>query len=149
MLGDYLRARRELVQPESVGLPVTGLQHDPGGAQRMCGLLGSGHQRLRHTGAACARWHVDAFDLQIAVQPAHRGVPDRAAVAVTASKPPPRRITLTLPVFERAVSILILAPGESKAPAIAAVLRGPDPHYPASLLPADRTTILTDTAGAP
>jgi 6-phosphogluconolactonase len=76
-------------------------------------------------------------------------VRDRAAVAVTASKPPPRRITLTLPVFERAVSILILAPGESKAHAIAAVLRGPDPHYPASLLPADRTTILTDAAGAP
>jgi len=76
-------------------------------------------------------------------------VRDRAAVAVTASKPPPRRITLTLPVFERAVSILILAPGGSKADAIAAVLRGPDPHYPASLLPADRTTILTDAAGAP
>jgi 6-phosphogluconolactonase len=76
-------------------------------------------------------------------------VRDRAAVAVTASKPPPRRITLTLPVFERAVSILILAPGESKAEAIAAVLRGPDRRYPASLLPADRTTILTDAAGAP
>ena len=30
-----------------------------------------------------------------------------------------------------------------------AVLRGPDRHYPASLLPADRTTILTDRAGAP
>jgi 6-phosphogluconolactonase len=76
-------------------------------------------------------------------------VRDRAAVAVTASKPPPRRITLTLPVFERAVSILVLAPGESKAEAIAAVLRGPDTRYPASLLPADRTTILTDAAGAP
>jgi 6-phosphogluconolactonase len=76
-------------------------------------------------------------------------VRDRAAVAVTASKPPPRRITLTLLVLERAVSILILAPGESKAEAIAAVLRGPDRRYPASLLPADRTTILTDRAGAP
>lgn len=75
-------------------------------------------------------------------------VRDRAAVAVTASKPPPRRITLTLPVFERAASILILAPGESKADAIAAVRHGPDPRYPASLLPADRTTILTDAAGA-
>ena len=75
-------------------------------------------------------------------------VRDRAAVAVVASKPPPRRITLTLPVFERAVSVLILAPGESKAGAIGAVLRGPDPHYPASLLPPERTTILTDTAGA-
>jgi 6-phosphogluconolactonase len=76
-------------------------------------------------------------------------VRDRLAVAVRASKPPPRRITLTFPVFERAAAVLILAPGESKAEAIAAVLRGPDPHYPASLLPADRTTILTDAAGAP
>jgi 6-phosphogluconolactonase len=75
-------------------------------------------------------------------------VRDRAAVAVTASKPPSRRITLTFPVFERAASILILAPGAAKADAIAAVLRGPDPRYPASLLPADRTTILTDAAGA-
>ena len=72
---------------------------------------------------------------------------DRLAVAVVASKPPPRRITLTLPVFERASAVLVLAPGESKAAAIAAVLRGPDRRYPASLLPADRTTILTDPAG--
>jgi 6-phosphogluconolactonase len=76
-------------------------------------------------------------------------VRDRMAVAVVASKPPPRRITLTFPVFERASAVLVLAPGDSKAEAIAAVLRGPDPRYPASLLPADRTTILTDTAGAP
>jgi 6-phosphogluconolactonase len=76
-------------------------------------------------------------------------VRDRSAVAVVASKPPPRRITLTLPVFERAASILVLAPGDSKADAIRAVLRGPDKHYPASMLPPDRTTILTDTAGAP
>jgi 6-phosphogluconolactonase/glucosamine-6-phosphate isomerase/deaminase len=58
-----------------------------------------------------------------------------------------RRITLTFPVFERASSILVLAPGESKADAIKAVLRGPDKRYPASMLPADRTTILTDEAG--
>jgi 6-phosphogluconolactonase len=76
-------------------------------------------------------------------------VRDRSAVAVVASKPPARRITLTFPVFERASSVLVLAPGESKAEAIRAVLRGPDKRYPASMLPADRTTILTDTAGAP
>jgi 6-phosphogluconolactonase len=74
---------------------------------------------------------------------------DRLAVPVVASKPPPRRITLTFPVFERASAVLVLAPGDSKTDAITAVLRGPDPHYPASLLPPDRTTILTDTAGAP
>jgi transcriptional regulator with XRE-family HTH domain len=30
MLGDYLRARRELIQPESVGLPVTGVRRVAG-----------------------------------------------------------------------------------------------------------------------
>jgi len=34
MLGDYLRARRELIQPESVGLPVTGLEQQPNGKRR-------------------------------------------------------------------------------------------------------------------
>ena len=43
-------------------------------------------------------------------------VRDRAAVAVTASKSPPRRITLTLPVFERAVSVLVLAPASRRRP---------------------------------
>jgi transcriptional regulator with XRE-family HTH domain len=30
MLGDYLRARRELVQPDSVGLPVNGVRRVAG-----------------------------------------------------------------------------------------------------------------------
>ena len=30
MLGDYLRARRELIQPDSVGLPVTGVRRVAG-----------------------------------------------------------------------------------------------------------------------
>lgn len=75
-------------------------------------------------------------------------VRDRLAVAVTAAKPPPRRITLTFPVFEAARSVVVLAPGEAKADAIAAVLRGPDPRFPASLLPAARTELVTDAAGA-
>jgi 6-phosphogluconolactonase len=75
-------------------------------------------------------------------------VRDRAAVAVTATKPPPRRITLTYPVFDAARSIVVLAPGAAKAAAIAAVLRGPDPAVPASLLPTDRTEIVTDRDGA-
>ena len=72
----------------------------------------------------------------------------RLAVAVTATKPPPRRITLTYPVFEAARSVIILATGSGKADAVAAVMRGADPRVPASLLPADRTEILTDPAAA-
>jgi 6-phosphogluconolactonase len=74
-------------------------------------------------------------------------VRDREAVAVIAAKPPPNRITLTFPVFEAARSIVVLAPGAGKAEAIAAVLRGRDERYPASLLP-DRTELITDDAGA-
>ena len=74
-------------------------------------------------------------------------VRDREAVAVTASKPPPRRITLTLPVFEAAAAIVVLAVGEGKADAVAAVLRGPDRRFPASLLP-ERAELLADRAAA-
>jgi 6-phosphogluconolactonase len=75
-------------------------------------------------------------------------VRDREAVAVTASKPPPRRITLTLPVFEAAAAIVVLAVGEGKADAVAAVLRGPDRRFPASLLP-ERAELIADRAAAP
>src|SRR5581483_4187015 len=61
-------------------------------------------------------------------------VRNRLAVAVTAPKPPPHRITLTLPVFRAARSIVILATGAAKANAVAAVLAGPDPRMPASLV---------------
>ncbi|MGN6378922.1 MAG: 6-phosphogluconolactonase [Gaiellales bacterium] len=72
----------------------------------------------------------------------------REAVAVVASKPPPNRITLTLPVFEAARDVVVLAVGEGKAAAVAAVLRGPDPQYPASLLPA-HAHLVVDRAAAP
>ncbi len=71
----------------------------------------------------------------------------REAVAVVASKPPPHRITLTLPVLEAARDLLVLAVGEGKADAVAAVVRGPDRRYPASLLPA-RTLLVVDPAAA-
>jgi 6-phosphogluconolactonase len=71
----------------------------------------------------------------------------REAVAVVASKPPPNRITLTLPVLDAAWVLVVLAVGAGKADAISAVLAGPDPRYPASLLP-DRTQLVIDRAAA-
>jgi 6-phosphogluconolactonase len=73
---------------------------------------------------------------------------DRLAVPVTAVKPPPRRITLTLPVFEAARSVVVLAVGEGKAAAVAAVNAGRDPQHPASLLPDGRTELVIDRAAA-
>jgi 6-phosphogluconolactonase len=72
----------------------------------------------------------------------------RLAVAVTASKPPPRRITLTFPVFDAARSVVVLAVGDGKARAVREVSAGPDSSYPASLLPSDRTELVIDRAAA-
>lgn len=52
----------------------------------------------------------------------------RLVVAVTDSpKPPPRRITLTLPAVARSRHVWLLVAGEGKADAVATVLGGADP----------------------
>jgi 6-phosphogluconolactonase len=73
-------------------------------------------------------------------------VADRLAVAVVAVKPPPNRITLTLPVLRAARLALILATGAGKADAVAHVLAGPDPATPASLLADANVELLVDEA---
>jgi 6-phosphogluconolactonase len=64
-------------------------------------------------------------------------------------KPPPERITLSLPVLRAARGCLLLATGPSKADALAAMLEEPSPHVPASLLRRDRLTVMMDDAAAP
>ena len=64
-------------------------------------------------------------------------------------KPPPDRVTLTVPVLRAARSTLLLATGAGKAQALAAVLRGPDPRVPASLLGGDRLQVIADEAAHP
>jgi len=49
-------------------------------------------------------------------------------------KPPPDRITFTLPVLRAPRAVIVLATGEGKADAAAALVRDPDRHFPASLL---------------
>jgi 6-phosphogluconolactonase len=74
---------------------------------------------------------------------------DRLAVPVVAVKPPPNRITLTLPVFEVARAVVILATGTGKKDAVARVLAGPDRATPASLLAGESLTLVVDQAAAP
>ena len=75
-------------------------------------------------------------------------VTDRLVVPVVAVKPPPNRITLTLPVFLAAREVLILATGAGKSDAVSRVLAGPDPSTPASLLAGADVTLVTDEAAA-
>jgi 6-phosphogluconolactonase len=66
-----------------------------------------------------------------------------------APKPPPDRITLTVPVLRAARSIVFLATGAEKAEAVRGLLAGPDPEVPASLLGGDRTEVIVDREAAP
>ena len=70
-------------------------------------------------------------------------------MAVRAPKPPPVRITLTLDVLRAAGRIVLLANGRGKAAAVRAVLDGPAPDVPASLLTGDVTDLVVDADAAP
>ncbi len=63
-------------------------------------------------------------------------------------KPPPERITLTLPVLHAARRCLVHTAGAGKAHAIARALADPDPEYPVSLLRRERLTLIVDDAAA-
>jgi 6-phosphogluconolactonase len=72
---------------------------------------------------------------------------DGVCVAVhDAPKPPPDRVTLTLPVLNAARRIVLFVTGAEKAPMLARVLAGPDEAVPASLLEREHLEIIADAA---
>jgi 6-phosphogluconolactonase len=72
---------------------------------------------------------------------------DGVCVAVhDAPKPPPDRVTLTLPVLNAARRIVLFVTGAEKAPMLARVLAGPDEAVPASLLAREHLEIIADAA---
>jgi 6-phosphogluconolactonase len=66
-----------------------------------------------------------------------------------APKPPPDRISLTVPVLSAARAIVFLATGDEKAEAVRGLLSGPSPGVPASLLGGEHTEVIVDRAAAP
>jgi 6-phosphogluconolactonase len=76
---------------------------------------------------------------------------DRMVVGVTDSpKPPPRRITLTLPAVRRSRQVWLVVSGEAKAEAVAAALGGaaPDDWPAAGARGTQKTVWLLDSAAA-
>lgn len=77
---------------------------------------------------------------------------DATGVAVgvhDAPKPPPDRVSLTLPTLNGARAILLLTEGAGKAQPLAAALGEPTRHVPSSLLDRGRLTVVADAAALP
>jgi 6-phosphogluconolactonase len=64
-------------------------------------------------------------------------------------KPPPERITLTLPKINESRRIVLLVTGEGKSEALARVMAGADRTYPASLLDRAKLLVMADNAALP
>jgi 6-phosphogluconolactonase len=64
-------------------------------------------------------------------------------------KPPPERITLTLPLLRAARRCLLLATGAAKQAAVTAALGEPTREVPASLLRRERLSMILDDAASP
>jgi len=70
----------------------------------------------------------------------------RAIPVVNSPKPPPERVSLSLPTLSEITDIVLLVTGAGKADALSLTLGEPGPQAPASLLPADRMTLIADAA---
>jgi 6-phosphogluconolactonase len=66
-----------------------------------------------------------------------------------APKPPPQRITLTIPMLRHAEHTILLTAGEAKREPLRRALAGPDPATPASLLGDGLDQVICDAAADP
>jgi 6-phosphogluconolactonase len=157
---NYLLAQRALIDPASI---------DPARVHRMRGELGPEQGAASYAAELCGpggpqrQEGVPILDLIVLgigpdghVASLFPGAPTLSVgeevicQGVSDSpKPPPERITLSLPVLRAARGCLLLATGASKADAVEAMLAEPSLHVPASLLERGRLTVIVDDAAAP
>jgi 6-phosphogluconolactonase len=76
------------------------------------------------------------------------GATESCVAVHDAPKPPPDRITMSVPYLRAVRARLILTTGAQKADAVAAVLAGADSSVPASLLAGPATELLVDVPAA-
>jgi 6-phosphogluconolactonase len=74
--------------------------------------------------------------------------PARKVMVVTGPKPPPRRLTVTPPVLEAALDVIVLVTGSGKAPALARALEGPSGPTALPVQIVKNRTFLVDRAAA-
>jgi 6-phosphogluconolactonase len=74
---------------------------------------------------------------------------DLCVAVERAPKPPPVRVTLTLTALCAAREVVFLVTGANKRPAVEALLSGPDPAVPASLVASRATEVVVDAEAAP
>ncbi|HWX45197.1 MAG TPA: 6-phosphogluconolactonase [Solirubrobacteraceae bacterium] len=143
--------------------------HGPAPAEhRIPGELGPEEAAAEYSALLRARvltageWGPPALDLALlgigedghtaSLFPGHPEVEDSSGALCLpvrdAPKPPPERVTLSLPVLRAARGCLLLVTGAGKADALARVLAGPDPQVPASLLASEHLHVVADEAAA-
>jgi 6-phosphogluconolactonase len=144
---DYERELRASVPADAIRGPTSGeseggdrLRHPPAGSGTPPPMLDLALLGLGEDGHTASLFPYDA-----ALEER-----ERLCVAVHGRKPPFERVTLTLPVLRAARSIVVLTTGAGKAWAVGAMLAGPSPRVPASLL-ADggAVELIVDRAAAP
>ena len=107
--------------------------------------------RHRFSTSICSAWAARAISIRCSRTPPRCARPSGWWSASTDSpKPPPRRITLTLPAVRRSRQVWLVVSGEAKADAVAAAVAGADPDDCAGRRRAwaEKTIWLLDSAAA-
>lgn len=135
------QARERLAAPGATWHPMPGTLGPDAGARAYADELGATILDLTLLGMGPDGHTASLF-------PGHPllDAPGLVAGIADSPKPPPERITLTLRALNASHRIVLLVTGEAKREALARLLAGPDRAIPASLLAADRLTVVADAA---